>query len=250
MNQPNQNMPNIAIIGYGSMGKTLEEIAIKKGYTISKIYDIDNPLTEDDPMNFDVAIDFSNASAVLNNIKTLSKKRKNLILGTTGWYEQMEEIRQIADNANIGVVWGSNFSIGMQFFYRITQRAAVLMKKLDEYEIGIIETHHKLKKDAPSGTSINLAKFFINELFQYDGYSSNPNDVIGNGKKLHIASLRLGDVIGEHTVKIDSPYETIELVHKAKNRKGFALGALEAARWINHKQGFYSFNDVLSSYWV
>lgn len=245
----NQNLPKLGIIGYGAMGKALEEIAKRKGFEITAIYDIANPLTENDSMNFDVAVDFSTSDAVLENIKILAKKRKNLVIGTTGWYDQIDKVKQIAENSNIGVVWGSNFSIGMQFFFRITQRAAMLMKRLDEFEVGIIEIHHKMKKDSPSGTSINLTKFFINELFRYDGYTSDPNEAISDFKKIPISSLRLADVFGDHIIKIDSPYETIELKHSAKNRNGFALGALEAANWINRKQGFYSFNDVLTSYW-
>jgi 4-hydroxy-tetrahydrodipicolinate reductase len=245
----NQNQPKLGLIGYGSMGKALEEIAKRKGFEISAIYDIANPLTENDPMDFDVAVDFSSSNAVLDNIKILATKRKNLVIGTTGWYDQLDQVKQIAENSNIGVVWGSNFSIGMQFFFRIAQRAAMLMKRLDDFEVGLVEIHHKFKKDAPSGTSINLAKLFINELFRYDGFTADPNVAISDFKKIPIASLRLADVFGDHIVKIDTPYEAIELKHSAKNRNGFALGALEAAHWINRKQGFYSFNDVLTSYW-
>ena len=244
-----ENLPKIAIVGYGSMGKVLEEIAKRKGYPITAIYDIDKPLQSDTNLDFDVAIDFSTPDSFMENINYLASKRKNIVIGTTGWYDKMDEIRTITDKSNIGVVWGSNFSMGMQFFFRIVQRAAILMKKLDEFDVGIIETHHKRKQDAPSGTSISLAKYFLNELFTYDGYSTNPDECVHDPKKIPITSLRLGDVYGEHTVKIDSPYETIELKHIAKNRSGLAMGALEAAKWINHKQGFYSFNDILSSYW-
>jgi len=242
--------PTIALIGYGSMGHILENVCKSKNIKIAQIYDLDNPLEKDDKLDFDVAIDFSESNAVIPNLKYLASKRKNLVIGTTGWYDQVEKAKKITESNNIGVVWGSNFSMGMQFFFRIVQRAAILMKKLDEFEVGIIEVHHNKKKDAPSGTSQSLAKFFINELFKYDGISNDPSECINDHKKLPITSLRLGDVFGEHIVKIDTPYEVIELKHEAKNRNGFANGALEAARWINKKQGFYNFNDILSSYWV
>lgn len=246
----NNDYPLIAIIGYGSMGHTLENVCKSKGVSIAKIYDIDNPLNQDDKLNFDVAIDFSEPSAVIPNLQYLASNRKNVVIGTTGWYEKVDEVKKIAENAGIGVVWGSNFSMGMQFFFRIIQKTSILMKKLEEFEVGIIETHHKNKKDAPSGTSLALSKFFINELFKYDGTSTNPEECVKDHKKLPITSLRLGDVFGEHIVKIDTPYDVIELKHEAKNRNGFANGALEAAKWVNKKQGFYNFNDILSSYWV
>lgn len=244
------NYPSIAIIGYGSMGHTLENVCKSKSVSIAKIYDIDNPLEKDDKLDFDVAIDFSEPNAVFPNLEYLASKRKNVVIGTTGWYERVDEAKKITESNGIGVVWGSNFSMGMQFFFRIIQKTAILMKKLDEFEVGIIETHHNKKKDAPSGTSIALSKFFINELFKYNGTSTNPGECVNDHKKLPITSLRLGDVFGEHIVKIDTPYEVIELKHEAKNRNGFAHGALEAARWVNKKQGFYNFNDILSSYWV
>lgn len=246
----NNNYPTIAIVGYGSMGHTLENVCKAKGVQISKIYDLNNPLESDEKLEFDVAIDFSEPKAVLTNLKHLASKRKNVVIGTTGWYDQLDEAKKIAESNGIGVVWGSNFSMGMQFFFRIIQRTAILMKKLDEFDVGIIEVHHNRKVDHPSGTSQALAKYFINELFKYDGWTNNPDESINNPKKLPIASVRLGDVFGEHTVKIDSPYDVIELTHIAKNRNGFANGALEAAKWINKKQGFYNFTDILSSYWA
>ncbi len=245
-----KDYPSIAIIGYGSMGHTLESVCKSKGIQIAQIYDVDNTLEQDIKLDFDVAIDFSEPNAVIPNLEYLASKRKNVVIGTTGWYDKIDEVKKITESNGIGVVWGSNFSMGMQFFFRIIQKTAILMKKLDEFEVGIIETHHNNKKDAPSGTSIALSKFFINELFKYDGISTDPNECTKDHKKLPITSLRLGDVFGEHIVKIDTPYDVIELKHEAKNRSGFANGALEAARWVNKKQGFYNFTDILSSYWV
>jgi 4-hydroxy-tetrahydrodipicolinate reductase len=146
-------------------------------------------------------------------------------------------------------VWGSNFSIGMQFFFRVMQKSAEFLKSMPEFEVGITDTHHNRKKDAPSGTAISLAKLFIDENPNYSDYTTDPLESVKDKSKMHISSFRLGNVIGDHTVKIDSPYESIEFTHSAKNRNGFALGVLEAASWIHEKKGFYSFDKVLESMW-
>jgi 4-hydroxy-tetrahydrodipicolinate reductase len=243
-------LPKIAIIGYGTMGKELESLALEKGYQITNIFEIDNPLSKATDLNFDVAIDFSVSSSVIENITILAENKKNIVIGTTGWYDKFEEVRNIIDKHNIGAVWGSNFSVGTQLYLNIIQHLALLIKRIDTFDIGIEEIHHKHKQDFPSGTSINIAKTFLKELFRYDSYTTNPEEAIHNTKKIPISSLRTGEIVGIHKVILDSEFETIELSHIAKNRRGFAVGALEAAHWIYNRTGFYGFEEVISTYWT
>ena len=246
----NNKIPKIAIIGYGAMGKELESIALEKGFQITDIFEIDNPLEKASELNFDVALDFSTPESVLNNVKILAENKKNIVIGTTGWYDKFEEVRNIIDKHTIGAVWGSNFSIGTQLYLNVMQHLALLIKRIDTFDIGIEEIHHKHKKDFPSGTSINIAKTFIKELFRYNSYTTNPEEAIHDTKKIPISSLRTGEVVGIHKVLLDSEYETLEFSHIAKNRRGFAVGALEAARWINNRTGLYGFEEVISTYWT
>lgn len=246
----NNKIPKIAIIGYGAMGKELESIALEKGFQITNIFEIDNPLSKATNLDFDVALDFSTPESVIDNIKILAENRKNIVIGTTGWYDKFEEVRKIIDKYNIGAVWGSNFSIGTQLYLNIIQHIALLIKRIDTFDIGIEEIHHKHKKDFPSGTSINIAKIFLKELFRYNSFTTNPEEAIRDNKKIPISSLRTGEVVGIHRVLLDSEFETLEISHIAKNRRGFAVGALEAARWINSRTGFYGFEEVISTLWT
>jgi 4-hydroxy-tetrahydrodipicolinate reductase len=241
--------PRLAIVGYGTMGKTIESLALQKGFEISAIYDIDDPISKDKVLDFDVAIDFTTPTAVLENIHYLAKNKKNIVIGTTGWYDKMDEVRKLAETYDIGILWGSNFSIGMQFFLRVIAKAAKLMNSLDEFEVGINDIHHNRKKDSPSGTAISLANLFIKETDRYNSITLSPEEAVAEKDKLPITALRLGNVVGKHSILIDSPYESIEFVHSAKNRNGFSLGVLEAASWINDKKGFFSFDEVLESKW-
>jgi len=246
----NNKIPKIAIIGYGAMGKEVEATAKEKGFQITGIYEIDNPLSKVTDFDFDVALDFSSPESVLENIKILAENKKDIVIGTTGWYDKFDEVRNIVDKANIGAVWGSNFSIGMQLYLNIIQHVALLIKKIDTFDIGIEEIHHKHKKDFPSGTSINVANKFLKELFRYNSYTSDPAEAIADNKKIPISSLRTGEIVGIHKVLLDSEFETLELSHIAKNRRGFAVGALEAARWIYNRTGLYGFEEVVSNFWT
>ena len=246
----NNKIPKIAIIGYGAMGKELESIALEKGFQITNIFEIDNPLSKAPELNFDVALDFSTPESVIENIRILAENRKNIVIGTTGWYDKFDMVRNIIDKYNIGAVWGSNFSIGTQLYLNIIQHLSLLIKRMDNFDIGIEEIHHKHKKDFPSGTSINIAKTFIKELFRYNSYTTDPAEAIQDTKKIPISSLRTGEVVGIHKVILDSEYETLEFAHIAKNRRGFAVGALEAASWINNRTGLYGFEEVISTYWT
>lgn len=239
---------NIAIVGYGRMGQEIEALSSEMNCQVTHIFDINSPLLEAYKIyDFDVAIDFSQPDVVLNNIKILSKLNKNIVIGTTGWLNQYDEISRIVEDAGIGVVWSSNFSVGIQLFDRIVELASVLLNSLPEYDIFIHEVHHNKKLDAPSGTALSLADIIIKNL-QTKKYIETqlPENSIQAKENLLVTSSRGGDVSGTHTIYIDSPSDTIELNHRAKNRISFARGALIASRWIQDKKGFYTFDEVIS----
>jgi len=243
------NKPKIALIGYGSMGKEVERAAIDHGLRVTDIFELDHSLSEDKNYDFDVAIDFSFPDSVINNVRTLAKLHKNIVIGTTGWNNQFEEIKDIVLSSGIGAVYGSNFSIGMQMFSRIVQEASKIVNRIDDYDIFMQEIHHKRKKDSPSGTALSLANLVLKEVERKKEILTAQSDGTINPAHLHVSSTRGGEVPGTHTIYLDSVFDTIELTHRAKNRKGFAIGSVEAANWIYGKTGLYSFDDIIKELW-
>jgi len=236
-------VPRVALIGNGSMGKEISRIAVDRDIRISHIFDESNPLSLSSPTDFDVAIDFSTPSAVLSTIQTACELRKNVVIGTTGWLQHLPEIKQLVDKYSIGVVYGSNFSIGMQMFFRIVRQAARLVNSTSEYDVFMQEIHHKRKIDSPSGTALTLGDIILEEVDRKSACYTETSHGKISPDDFHISSVRGGEVTGTHSIMIDSTADTIELTHRAKNRSGFASGALVAAEWIWQKQGLYDFTE-------
>lgn len=243
------SLPKIAIVGYGNMGKEIEALAKRDGYIITDVFDLNNPLRDNVNYEFDVAIDFTFPDTVLKNVMILAEHKKSIVLGTTGWYDYKKEVKDIVEKNNVGLVWGSNFSIGMQMFFRITKEASRLMNKVENFDIMMHEMHHARKKDSPSGTAVSLANIIIEQVASKTKIEKNAIDGQIANDVLHVSSTRGGEVTGRHTVYIDSVSDSIELTHRAKNRSGFALGSLTAANWINKNKGFHSFDDLLNNIW-
>jgi len=225
----------IALLGYGKMGKLLEELAPARGLEVAlKLDEWNNRdgcgITTGNFRGVDVALDFSTPNSAIENIPRVIALGVNLVVGTTGWQEHIKPIQTLVKRHNTGVVYGSNFSIGMNVFYRIAAAAAGLLKGQADYDPWIHEMHHKMKLDAPSGTALKLRDLLAAE------YGARP---------INVSSARAGTVPGIHTVGFDSEADTITLTHSARGRKGFALGALYAAEWINGKKGFYEFSEAL-----
>lgn len=239
--------PKIAIVGYGTMGKEIEAVAKEKGIIITDIFDIDYPIDINKKYKFDVAIDFSNPDAVFPNVRTLIKMGKNIVLGTTGWEKDFNLIKREIENSNIGLIFASNYSIGVQLFNKLVEHSCKLLNRIDGYDIMLFEAHHKRKKDSPSGTALKLAETILRNFKTKDNYTNEPIQGKIPSNILHISSIRGGEIIGNHTVLIDSLQDSIELTHRAKNRRGFALGAIYASQWIFKKKGFYEINDMLNS---
>jgi 4-hydroxy-tetrahydrodipicolinate reductase len=237
-----QNL-KIGIVGYGQMGREVESVAISKGITITDKFDIYQPLDENAKYSFDVAIEFTHPDSVIKNIEILAKLSKHIVIGTTGWYHKINEVRKIAENHNIGIVWASNFSLGMNVFFKIIKFAAHLFNNLSDYDVLVNEIHHKLKKDYPSGTAIKIGNILLEEVKNKNEITNVP--LLNSSNQINISSTRGGYFPGTHSVYFDSFADTIEITHSARNRIGFAQGAVEAAVLISKKKGFYEFSDLL-----
>ncbi|WP_185858033.1 4-hydroxy-tetrahydrodipicolinate reductase [Blattabacterium cuenoti] len=238
---------NIAIIGYGKMGKTIEKIAKIRNHKISLCYDGTPSLHLLNNSNSDVAIEFSQPHSAFNNIKICIENNIPIVCGTTGWLEKFEIIQKICKDKNGSFLYSSNFSIGMNIFFEINKKLSKLLHlSSQDYEVMIEEIHHKEKIDKPSGTAVSLAKDIINNKMKETWIlDENKMDKKKIKNQILILSKRLNHVPGIHIVKYKSKIEDIKIQHKAHNREGFALGAVIAAEWIQHKKGIFSMKEVL-----
>jgi len=226
----------LAIVGYGKMGKLIERLAPEYGFEVrAKFSRRDNPggqgLSHETLRGIDVAVEFTTPEAAPVNIRHLAVLGVNSVVGTTGWFEQLPIAREVVLHAKTGVVWAANFSVGVNLFLQSVRQAAALFAKHAEYEAWGWEIHHSAKKDAPSGTLKKLA-----EEMRDAGFTRSVN----------LSSSRAGAIPGTHEIGFDSPADTITLRHTARSREGFAHGALQAARWIAGKKGFYEFREILA----
>jgi 4-hydroxy-tetrahydrodipicolinate reductase len=225
----------LAIVGYGKMGRLIESLAPEYGMeTVLKLDEFNNAdftgITPEAFQGIDIAIDFSTPKAVVANVERIAALGVNIVIGTTGWSEQMERVKELATQYGIGLIWSPNFSIGVNIFSRVVSEAAHWMAIQQGYEAWAYEVHHSQKKDAPSGTLLKLV-----DDMRKAGYT----------RKIDVASNRAGAHPGTHEIGFDSAADTIELRHVARSREGFARGALAAARWLAGRKGFHEFSEVL-----
>jgi 4-hydroxy-tetrahydrodipicolinate reductase len=243
--------PRIALIGYGQMGREIHHLALESGASISTIIDPNVkeyalPLTAETLRNTDVCIECTSPDVAVKNIHHLAALKKDMVIGTTGWTSQLDDVRDVVMKNNVGLLYASNFSIGMQLFIRIVSAAAKLFGAYDSYDVAVHETHHRLKKDAPSGTALTLAHAIL------ESFPEKTTIVTGNKEgsfqtnELHVSSQRLGAVPGIHSVIFDGAADTVELRHTIRNRRGLAEGALLAARWIHGKKGIFTIEDMIN----
>ncbi len=226
------------------MGKEIEKIAIERNHKI--ILKIDSEKDWDfyksNLKESDVAIDFSTPQSAVKNIKRCFNVDVPIVVGTTGWYNQLENIKNIALKNNKTLFYAPNFSIGVNIFFDINRRLAKLMDRYKDYNVSIQETHHIHKLDAPSGTAISLANDIINNIDRKIKWVNSPTE---NPDELEIKSIRKDNITGIHTVNYDSLIDTIEIKHTAKSRKGFAIGAVLAAEWLSGRKGVFEMKDML-----
>ena len=231
----------IALVGYGKMGKIIDEIATQRNHEI--VARLNESPNSENLNNADVVIEFSNPEVAFNNIKTCLENNIPVICGTTGWLDQKPEIEKIAAENNTAFLYGSNFSLGVNLFFALNEKLANLMKNFPEYNVQLEEIHHTHKKDAPSGTAISLAEGIIKNDQRFEGWKLEET----KEKELGIFAIREDEVPGTHSVFYKSSVDEIEIKHTAYSRNGFALGAVIAAEWIQGKTGNFSMKDVLFS---
>lgn len=226
---------NLALLGHGKMGSAVARIAPERGFNLRLILTIEsNPdgvaITEENFRGIDVAIDFTQPDVVVENIRRVAKLGVNLVVGTTGWDDRLAEVEKIVAESGIGLVHGANFSIGVQLFYRLAREAARIFAPYSMYEPYIVEAHHKFKKDAPSGTALELKRRIEPHL---------------PSREIPTSSVRGGYIPGMHELGFDSETDSVTVRHNARSRQGFAEGALYAARWVAGKKGMFGFDKVL-----
>jgi len=236
---------NIALIGYGKMGKAIEEIALQRGHTIVLKIDLDNAdeLTKENLAKADVAIEFTGPHSAFENLKKLMQFGTATVCGSTGWLEKLDEINDDSKKNKAGFIYASNFSVGVNIFFEVNKKLAALMKDHEDYEVQLTEIHHTTKKDAPSGTAITLAEQVLENISRKKNWVNHISD---NPEDLEILSERIDPAPGTHKIKYSSGVDDIEIIHTAHTRKGFALGAVLAAEFLKGKKGVYSMKDVLS----
>jgi 4-hydroxy-tetrahydrodipicolinate reductase len=258
----------IALIGYGKMGKMIEQIARAGGHTIAAIVDpfagtlanspansqagapVSKTIAEVNLDSVDAAIEFTVPATACANITALAQRKIPTVVGTTGWLDKLDEMRKTVEAADSALLWSSNFSIGVNLFYRIAWRAAELFNNFNEYDAGGFEAHHNKKLDSPSGTAKTLAEGVLSKIDRKKKIVWDTLDRKPAADELHFPSLRLGNIPGTHSLFFDSQADTIEITHTARSREGFASGAVLAAQWLTAKErrGVFTIDDMLKEY--
>jgi len=236
---------NIALIGYGKMGKAIEEIAISRGHSVVVKFNSQNPLESSQLRTTDVAIEFSQPDLALKHIKLCADGQIPIVVGTTAWEEHLPEIINHIDKREASLIYSSNFSIGVNLFFEMNKHLARLMNDKTDYVASITEIHHTHKIDAPSGTAVTLAKDLISNHPTYSSWKLTGQSENMEKSDLPISTIREENVPGTHLISYTSEIDTLTIEHQAHNRKGFALGAVIAAEFIHKKQGVYTMSDIL-----
>lgn len=236
----------IALIGYGKMGKAIEEIALERGHTISAKVTTAHPIEQMDLTDSDCAIEFSNPDSVLNHIDVCLAKQLPIVVGTTAWNDALHAVTEKVTRSNGALLHASNFSVGVNILFEINKQLARIMNHQPSYTVKIDEIHHLQKLDAPSGTAITIANGIFEEHQNYSKWVLGEEEMpTTNDEELPIISFREPEVPGTHIISYESAIDTIQLSHEAHNRKGFALGAVLAAEYLHNKKGIFTMSDVL-----
>ncbi|MBY0580878.1 MAG: 4-hydroxy-tetrahydrodipicolinate reductase [Rickettsiales bacterium] len=235
----------IAIIGYGKMGQMIEKEAVKLQIPISKIINNKHELLSCNFGKDEVAIEFTEPSACLENIEIISLKGTPIVCGTTGWYGDIQKVQKLITDNNIGFIYASNFAIGVNIFWEIIKKASLVIDKFDEYDAMGHEIHHNKKKDSPSGTALTTAQIMIDNITRKKQIITERVDREMKPDEIHFSSSRCGSVIGKHEVIFDSNEDFIKISHDSKGRSSFAKGALNCAKWIKNKKGFYNIESYM-----
>ncbi|MCL2131241.1 MAG: 4-hydroxy-tetrahydrodipicolinate reductase [Lentimicrobiaceae bacterium] len=236
---------NIAIVGYGKMGEQVEKTALERQHKIVACIDNEQDWEKyaDNLNQADIAVEFSTPDTVLANIEKCFQRNLPVVVGTTGWHNHLQTVKNQCTANNQTLLYASNFSLGVNIFFALNRKLAKMMNPYQEYDVSMEEIHHTAKKDAPSGTAITLANDIIKQLSRKKSWTNEIND---KKEELSIKSVRLDNITGMHTVTYSSDWDEIEIKHVARNRKSFAVGAVKAAEWLVDKRGFFSIDDMLN----
>lgn len=242
----------LSIIGYGKMGQLIEQCATQRNLEVVSTIDPFHPqathkeFNESSMKDVDVCICFSQPDAAIKNIEDACQWKKHVVIGTTGWTDEMPRIKELVNQSNIGLVYSSNFSIGVNIFFKIIEQASQILNKFDVYDILGYEAHHNRKLDSPSGTAITIGNILLDNIDRKKSLVDEKLDRKIEPDELHFASMRGGSIPGTHSVLFDSEFDTIELKHTARNRLGFATGAVIAAEWVADKKGLFTEQDMMN----
>ena len=241
----------LSIIGFGQMGQMIRQCAIERGLEVVSTIDPINQnadyreITKESIGAADVCICFTQPQAALDNIKAVCAQKKHLVMGTTGWEDHMESVRALVNETGIGMVYSSNFSIGVNIFFKLIEKAAGVINSFDMYDVLGWEAHHNIKMDSPSGTAKTIANILLENIDRKSTIVEDKLDRAIQPEELHFASMRGGRIPGTHSVLLDSEFDTIELKHTARSRKGFAMGSIVAAEWIVNQKGLFTEADMM-----
>ncbi|MCF6335559.1 MAG: 4-hydroxy-tetrahydrodipicolinate reductase [Spirochaetales bacterium] len=241
----------VIISGYGRMGRIIENMVLTRGHTVTATVDPAAPeatvktLSKELLANADVVIDFSIPETALSNAEIICRAGKKLVMGTTGWYSDMDRMKELSGEKGAAIIWSGNFSLGVNIFFSILKRTSEIFNSFTEYDPFIHEFHHNKKTDSPSGTAVMLGNIVLDGIDRKTTIVSEELKRQINPEELHISSTRGGSIPGTHIVSFDSQVDTIELKHTARGREGFAAGSVSAAEWIENKTGFFSIDDMM-----
>lgn len=241
----------IALAGTGQMGAAVEAAASARGHVVASRFNSQHPVRSaaaSDLAGADVIIDFSLPDLAVDHIGRYVKWGVPAVIGTTGWYDQLDEARSVVDRAGGSVLYAANFSLGVALLSRALQGLLPLLDRLDDFDVFLHEVHHTRKVDSPSGTAVMLGQMIVDGLERKSTIEAETVHGKIGPQSLHITSTRAGHVFGRHTIGIDGLYDEVTLEHRAKSRNGFGLGAVRAAEWLVGRTGFYSLNDALDDW--
>lgn len=236
---------SVVIVGYGKIGKIVEEEAIRLKIPISKIITSRNSLLNYNFTKNEVCIEFTEPSSCLENIQIIASRGINTVCGTTGWNTKVDKVKKIIEQSNTGFIYASNFSIGVNIFWKIIKKASSLIDKFEDYDVMGHEVHHNTKKDFPSGTALTTAEIILEHIKRKKRVLVQNIDRVMHPDEFSFSSSRCGSIIGNHEVVFDSTVDSIKISHHSKVRNAHAKGALNCAQWIRDKKGFYTIEDYI-----
>ena len=241
----------LALLGVGRMGQAVQALAPERGHQVvawldSRSHEEGLGMTALLASEAAVAIDFSVPAAVVDNVREATSVGLDVVVGTTGWYERLDEVREIVEKSGKGLVYAPNFALGVQAFFRIARAAARLAERMDDYDVHVAETHHRHKIDHPSGTARRLTDLILEELTRKESWAENLGSGPVDPAVLNVAVTRAGEAPGTHVLGLEGPDDRIEIRHEARGRSGFARGALQAAEWVRGRVGLFTLDDLMA----